>query len=124
VYAPAGDTVAVAVPLHAEQEAGVELVLTVNAVVVGQVAQVVVRKYTPAIHRLKQSPLVLQLKLAVVAAAATVVFTCSKFHQFQAIGSAVPLRVREFTAIWISPSPQKARAFVVAPQTAGEMGRL
>lgn len=99
VYDPAGDGLTVAVPLQAEHEAGVVDVVSVIADVVGHVAQVVVLKYNPAIHKLKQSPPVLQTNVEVACALATVVLTCSKFHQFQVIGSGVPFSVSEVTAI-------------------------
>jgi uncharacterized membrane protein YhfC len=87
--------VTVALPLQLEHVAGVIVVFTVSADVVGQLIHVVVRKYKPAIQRLKQSPPVFTLKFEVVAPVATVVFTWWKFHQFQERGTAVPFAVHE-----------------------------
>jgi len=95
VYDPAGATVTEALPLQLAQVAGTDEGVTVSAVEEGQVVHVVVLKYNPDIQRLKQSPPVLTLYVAEAAPVATVVFTVSKFHQFQVSGTAVPFAVQD-----------------------------
>jgi hypothetical protein len=95
VYVPEGATVTVALPLQLEHVAGTVVGVTVTAAAEGHVVHVVVRKYNPAIHRLKQSPPVFMLKFDVVAPVATAVFVCMKFHQFHDGGIAVPLALHD-----------------------------